>query len=109
ERRADEVQYDVRLQVAELHRMSCRLVAHRLTPPIPDPAIMRIGDEPVTKPSQRQHDKNNARRRDPQNFPSLKLPPEKKRRYHQPRRVEPDRLPQVHTEPQESCTEQYHP
>src|SRR6185369_8109841 len=100
ERCANEIEHHVRSQVTELHRMSSRLVTHRLTPAIPNPAIMLIGDEPVTKPSQPKHYKNNARRQHPQNFATLKLPSEHKRRDHEPRCIKSDRLAQIYSQTQ---------
>src|SRR5688572_31853477 len=54
-RRADEEVQNIRTQVRKLHWMSRRFLTHRITPAMPQCAILRIGNEPVGKPSKRQH------------------------------------------------------
>src|ERR1051325_10632680 len=109
ERRADEVEHDVRREIGERDGMARRLLAHRLAPAKPNPAVVRIADEPVSKPSKRQQQKDHARRNDIQNLATLKLPSQHKWREHEPRRIESNRLSQIYAESHQARAGEDHP
>src|SRR6185503_8863338 len=109
ERSADEVKDDIRTNVAQCDGMSRRFVAHRFAPAIPNITVVLIRDKPVAEPSECEHCKNRDRSSYQQNLATLKFPSEKKRRQHEPRRIESNRFAQVNSEPHQSRANQHEP
>src|SRR6185503_14308908 len=109
QRRADEVKQEVRREIPDRDRMSRRFLAHRLAPAEPNPAIVRIADEPVSKPPECKQQKDQTRREHTQNLSPPELPSQSKRRKQQPWRIEPNGFTKIHTQAHQTRGNQYQP